>query len=125
MTETIERFLKGLYQFATDQIIKKEEVEQYLGLWGFTIDRTFYGSESEDQWQKLLQKATVSAKGCLEKLEGVNCQPYISRWAWSVLRSRLGLTYDSRRWVAEKLVLLTRYGLSASRVLVASSCCSQ
>ncbi|KAH8693428.1 hypothetical protein GQ44DRAFT_148854 [Phaeosphaeriaceae sp. PMI808] len=75
MTETIVHFLKGLYRFPTDQIIKKEEVEQYLGPWGFTIYRTSYGSGSEEQWQKLLQKATVSAKGRLEKLEGVKENP--------------------------------------------------
>ncbi|KAH7068687.1 hypothetical protein FB567DRAFT_248471 [Paraphoma chrysanthemicola] len=75
MTETIEHFLKGLYRFPTNQAVEKEEVEQYLRPWGFTTYRTSYGPGSDEQWQKLLQKATASAKDRLKKQEGVKENP--------------------------------------------------
>jgi hypothetical protein len=56
-------------------IIKAGEEEQYRRPWGFTIYRTSYGSGSEEQWQKLLQKASDSARNRLLKQEGVEENP--------------------------------------------------
>jgi hypothetical protein len=78
MTDTIERFYKTLYRFPSNQIIEKEEVEQYFRPWGFTIYRTFYGPGSEEQWQKLLHTATVSAKGCLGRMKDVHENPEVT-----------------------------------------------
>jgi hypothetical protein len=56
-------------------IIKPGEEEQYRRPWGFTIYRTSYGPGSEEQWRKLLQKATDSAKCRLLGREDVEKYP--------------------------------------------------
>jgi hypothetical protein len=72
-TTTIQYFMNTLLK--GPPIIKAGEEEQYRRPWGFTIYRTSYGSGSEEQWQKLLQKASDSARNRLLKQEGVEENP--------------------------------------------------
>jgi hypothetical protein len=78
MADTIKHFRMTLYRFPSNQVIEKEEIEQYSRPWGFTIYRTFYGPGSEEQWQKLLHTATVSAKGYLGRMKDVQENPELT-----------------------------------------------
>lgn len=44
--------------------------DQFNVNWGFTIYRTFYGSESDEQWRRLLQKITTGAEDEVAVLDG-------------------------------------------------------
>lgn len=70
---TITKFLDNLYVFPEDRTVgPKEDGEQFLTHWGFTIYRTYYGPGSDEQWSKLLKNITDSVEEGFTELEEVD-----------------------------------------------------
>jgi hypothetical protein len=64
------KFLNDLYVYPEDRAVEPEEYrEQFLAHWGFTIYRTHYGADSDQQWSKLLKNITDGVKEGLNELD--------------------------------------------------------
>jgi hypothetical protein len=84
----LELFLEKLFKPPEGEFPTNADFDQYRRNWGFTIYRTFYGPNSDEQWRKLLEKITKGAKYELNMMEDLDVQePTVAfTKAWNLFR---------------------------------------
>ncbi|KAH3957792.1 hypothetical protein HBI81_156620 [Parastagonospora nodorum] len=71
----IASFLRYIYKHPKRTVKADEDREQFLTNWGFTIYRTYYGPDSNKQWERLLQRITDGVAEGLAELDEADKDP--------------------------------------------------
>lgn len=71
----ITKFVDGLRKIPDGEHVYEMNLDKYLQPWGFTIYRTYYGSGSDQQWEKLLVNITNGVKDRLRAHGGSKEDP--------------------------------------------------
>jgi hypothetical protein len=84
----LELFLKSLCKPTDGKYPPGTDFDQFNRNWGFTIYRTFYGPNSDEQWRKLFEKITKGAAYELSMIEELDVQEPTVAYAkaWNLFR---------------------------------------